>query len=165
MNHTLSNYICHPSQPRRRSTADNALGPDSSPSAPSNTIHLFWDNESLLLNGEPADTTIILGPIEIVALLCSIRAGMQLSLWSYHSLQNCPKGVTLCNAEDLLSSAKAQLYLTHKFTIHHIADLVRFLAIAKYPGSGRTEASHVLAPTSLPQTAKTLLNVEPLGSA
>ena len=119
----------------------------------------------MLLNGEPADTIITLGPIETVAILCAIKAGMQLSLWSYHSLQNVPNGVTLCNAEELLPSAKAQLYLTHKFTIHHIADLVRFLAIAKYPGSVRTEAPHVLAPASLSQTAETLLEVTPLDSA
>ena len=73
--------------------------------------------------------------------------------------------MTLRNAEDLLQSVKAQLYLKHKFTIHHIADLVRFLAIDKHPGLGRTKAPHILAPSSLPHTAGKLLDVQPLDYA
>ena len=84
------------------------------------------------------------------------------NLWSYHRISNAPTEVTLRDAETLLHSAKAQLYLEHKFTIHHIADLVRFLAIVKHPGSERTAAPHILAPSGLPRTAEKLLDVQPL---
>lgn len=70
--------------------------------------------------------------------------------------------MTLRAAEALLPYAKAQLYLEHKFTIHHIADLVRLLAIDKHPGSGRANAPHMLAPASMPRTAEKLLDVQPL---
>ena len=70
----------------------------------------------------------------------------------------------LRNAERILPAAKAQLYLKHKFNIHHIADIVRLSAVAEHPDSERSSAglADVCAPAGVAQEldVKTLDYVE-----
>lgn len=87
------------------------------------------------------------------------------NLWSYHRVANAPSGVHLRNAEELLPLTKARLYLDHNFTIHHIADLVRFRAIADHPGTGQSSNTHILAPPGAPTGVPENLSVQILGFA
>ena len=60
----------------------------------------------------------------------------------------------------MLPAAKAQLYLKHKFTIHHIADIVRLRAVSAHPGSERSSADHILAPVGAPAGVAQELDVK-----
>ena len=68
--------------------------------------------------------------------------------------------MTLRNAERILPAAKAQLYLKHKITIHHIADIVRLSAVAAHPGSERSSAGHLLADVCAPAGVAQELDVK-----
>ena len=91
--------------------------------------------------------------IQINTSTCLLTMNMRLvlqarNLWSYHSIANALPGVRLRDAETLLPMRKAQLYIKHNFTIHHISDIVRLYAVAAHPGSDHVSADHLLAPAT-----------------
>ena len=64
------------------------------------------------------------------------------------------------NAERIQPAAWAQLYFEHKFTTHHIADIVRLSAVAEHPGSERSSAGHLLADVCAPAGVAQELDVK-----
>lgn len=65
---------------RRSKTTEFAYQNDSQHRAPSNTVHLFWDDTTAVNECQPPHTEIHIGCIEQIGLLSGIKAGMVMTL-------------------------------------------------------------------------------------
>ena len=60
---------------------------------------------------------------------------------------NAPLGVAVRSACGLLPRADARLFLRHGYLIHHVADIVRLMAVKLMPGSDScTNTPHMFGP-------------------
>ena len=66
-------------QQRQKATTQFACKHDSQRFAPSNTVHVFWDDAVAVMEGI-ADTKVSIGCIEQIGLSSGVKAGMQMTL-------------------------------------------------------------------------------------
>lgn len=67
-------------QLRKRAKQSNAYTDAYSASAPSNITHVFWDDESSIVELARATTKLQITSTEIIAIRSAITAGMQVTL-------------------------------------------------------------------------------------
>lgn len=66
-------------------------------------------------------------------------------MWSYSNITNAPEGCCLRDANELISASDARNWLKRGFCIHHVADIVRLLAVKHYPSQKRVGRAHLLS--------------------
>jgi hypothetical protein len=95
--------------------------------------HMFW------AYGE-------LTQLEQLAASSFVHNGYHLKLWSYDTISNCPKGVTLCDAREILSEDRVFTYKNGSYA--GFADLFRYALLATHGGLWADTDVIAIAPAS-----------------
>ena len=99
----------------------------------SSRVHVFWSDPCHGNWSLPAS----LPPFTQISLWSMHRAGMDVTLWTYHtSVVGVPPSdrIEVKNAGALISRASAELAMDNGWSIHHIADFIRLRAVHDHPG-------------------------------
>ena len=99
----------------------------------SSRAHVFWSDPCHGNWSLPAS----LPPFTQISLWSMHRAGMDVTLWTYHtSVVGVPPSdrIEVKNAGALISRAAAELAMDNGWSIHHIADFIRLRAVHDHPG-------------------------------